>query len=102
MSGKGSVVYYSKAFSALPDRCMLILHQYAISPFCDKARRILHWKCVPCRISEFPLAQRVRVRTSAAARQLPGTLHANRGLFRWLGTRLIPRGIRSIVRDAPG
>src|SRR4051812_31570057 len=34
---------------------MLLLHQFAISPFCDKIRRVLHVKRVPYEVREVPL-----------------------------------------------
>lgn len=34
---------------------MITLHQFEISPFCDKIRRILHWKRQPYAVREVPL-----------------------------------------------
>ena len=36
---------------------MLTLYQFEISPFCDKARRILHWKKQPYEVHEVSLWQ---------------------------------------------
>jgi glutathione S-transferase len=36
---------------------MLTLHQFEISPFCDKIRRVLHWKGQPYVVREVPLVQ---------------------------------------------
>jgi glutathione S-transferase len=36
---------------------MITLYQFEISPFCDKIRRVLHWKKQPYEIREIPLAQ---------------------------------------------
>ena len=37
---------------------MITLYQFEISPFCDKVRRVLHWKKVPYEIVEVPLKLR--------------------------------------------
>lgn len=57
---------------------MLILHQYEISPFCDKVRRILHWKRVPYTVSEIPLGARARVRRLSPVGKLPVIEHEGR------------------------
>ena len=57
---------------------MLILHQYEISPFCDKVRRILHWKGVPYAVSEIPLGDRARVRRLSPVGKLPVIEHEGR------------------------
>jgi glutathione S-transferase len=36
---------------------MIVLHQFEISPFCDKVRRILHTKRVAYRVHEIPLSR---------------------------------------------
>ena len=36
---------------------MITLYQFEISPFCDKVRRVLHWKKVPYEIVEVPLTR---------------------------------------------
>lgn len=36
---------------------MITLHQFEISPFCDKIRRVLHWKRQPYQVREVPLSQ---------------------------------------------
>jgi glutathione S-transferase len=36
---------------------MLTLYQFEISPFCDKIRRVLHWKRQPYTVREVPLSQ---------------------------------------------
>ena len=33
---------------------MIVLHQFEISPFCDKVRRILHVKRIPYEVREVP------------------------------------------------
>jgi glutathione S-transferase len=39
---------------------MITLHQYEISPFCDKARRVLHAKGVDYRIEEVSVLDTLR------------------------------------------
>lgn len=36
---------------------MIVLYQFPISPFCDKIRRVLHFKKVPYRVHDVPLLQ---------------------------------------------
>jgi glutathione S-transferase len=36
---------------------MIVLYQFAISPFCDKIRRVLHLKKIPYRTHEIPLLE---------------------------------------------
>ncbi|HVP27606.1 MAG TPA: glutathione S-transferase family protein [Myxococcota bacterium] len=36
---------------------MIRLHQFEISPFCDKVRRALHWKRLPYEVVEVPLSK---------------------------------------------
>jgi glutathione S-transferase len=48
---------------------MLVLHQFAISPFCDKVRRVLHHKKVPFETREVPLLDV----TTGALRHRTGT-----------------------------
>jgi len=38
-----------------------VLYQYAVSPFCEKVRRLLHAKGVPFRVEEVSLARSVRL-----------------------------------------
>ena len=50
----------------------MILHQFEVSPYCDKVRRILHWKRLPYQINEVPLARALRaVRRINPAGKLP-------------------------------
>jgi glutathione S-transferase len=58
---------------------MIRLHQFEISPFCDKVRRILHWKRQPYEIREVPLAQALTaVRKVNPAGKLPCLEHDGR------------------------
>jgi glutathione S-transferase len=57
---------------------MLVLHQFEISPFCDKIRRMLHVKGVEYEIREVPLAQALRVRRINPAGKLPCLEHDGR------------------------
>lgn len=50
---------------------MITLWQFEISPFCDKIRRALHWKGVPYRVREVPLAETLGVRKVNPAGKLP-------------------------------
>jgi glutathione S-transferase len=59
---------------------MLVLHQYEISPFCDKVRRVLHWKGVPYTVNEIALADRRRVRALSPAGKLPVIEHEGRAI----------------------
>jgi glutathione S-transferase len=34
---------------------MITLYQFEVSPFCDKVRRILHWKKQPYAVREVPM-----------------------------------------------
>jgi glutathione S-transferase len=55
---------------------MITLFQFEISPYCDKVRRILHWKRQPYRIEEIPLSQALtRVRKLNPAGKLPCLEH---------------------------
>jgi len=58
---------------------MIRLHQFEISPFCDKVRRALHWKRVPYEIVEVPLSKAfTSVRRVNPARKLPTLEHDGR------------------------
>lgn len=50
---------------------MLTLHQFEISPFCDKIRRILHWKKQPYAVREVPLRDAMSVRKVNPSGKLP-------------------------------
>lgn len=54
---------------------MLILHQYLISPFCDKIRRVLHWKGLAYEVKEYALANRKAVAAINPAGKLPCLEH---------------------------
>lgn len=54
---------------------MLILHQYYISPFCEKIRRQLHWKGIDYQVKEYPLMARKQVAKLSAAAKLPCLEH---------------------------
>lgn len=49
----------------------IILHQFEISPFCDKVRRILHVKGLAYSIDEIRVSQAGRVRRLSPAGKLP-------------------------------
>ena len=58
---------------------MLTLYQFEISPFCDKARRILHWKKQPYEVHEVSLWQaRTQLRRLNPAAKLPCLEHDGR------------------------
>jgi len=58
---------------------MIRLHQFEISPFCDKVRRILHVKGQPYEIREVPLSQALTaVRKVNPAGKLPCLEHDGR------------------------
>jgi glutathione S-transferase len=58
---------------------MITLYQFEISPYCDKVRRILHWKRQPYRIEEIPLSQVFpRLRKLNPAGKLPCLEHDGR------------------------
>ena len=58
---------------------MITLFQFEISPYCDKIRRVLHWKRQPYRIEEIPLSQALtRVRKLNPAGKLPCLEHNGR------------------------
>jgi glutathione S-transferase len=52
---------------------MIVLHQFEISPFCDKIRRVLHVKRVPYEVREVPLLDTItgRVRRLNPAGKVP-------------------------------
>jgi len=54
---------------------MITLHQFEVSPFCDKVRRILHWKRLEYRIQEVPLARALAVRKINPIGKLPCLEH---------------------------
>ncbi len=53
----------------------LILHQFLISPMCDKVRRILHFKQLDYEVREYPMAARKEIRTLYSAGKLPCLEH---------------------------
>ncbi|HBZ72055.1 MAG TPA: hypothetical protein DEP35_20930 [Deltaproteobacteria bacterium] len=58
---------------------MITLFQFDVSPYCDKIRRVLHWKRQPYKIEEIPLAQAfTRVRKLNPAGKLPCLEHDGR------------------------
>ena len=58
---------------------MITLYQFEISPFCDKVRRILHWKRQPYEIVEIPLAETyTRLRRINSVGKLPCLDHDGR------------------------
>jgi glutathione S-transferase len=58
---------------------MITLFQFEISPYCDKIRRVLHWKRQPYQIEEIPLSQAFsRVRKLNPAGKLPCLEHDGR------------------------
>lgn len=50
---------------------MLTLYQFAVSPFCDKVRRILRFKQIPFSISEWPLTEVPLIREKNPTGKLP-------------------------------
>ena len=54
---------------------MITLHQFQVSPFCDKIRRILHWKGIDYRIQEVPLARAPAIRRINPIGKLPCLEH---------------------------
>lgn len=54
---------------------MLRLHQFEVSPFCDKIRRALRWKGQPFEVVEVPLAQAASIRKINPAGKLPTLEH---------------------------
>lgn len=53
----------------------LILHQYEISPFCDKIRRVLHYKQLAYDVREWPLIATKEVKVRNAVGKLPCLEH---------------------------
>jgi glutathione S-transferase len=62
---------------------MITLYQFEISPFCDKVRRILHWKGQPYRVVEIPPSEGARGRWAAVSPtgKFPVLEHDGRRLF---------------------
>jgi glutathione S-transferase len=54
---------------------MLTLHQFQVSPFCDKVRRILHWKRLDYRVQEVPLLRAPAIRRINPIGKLPCLEH---------------------------
>jgi glutathione S-transferase len=54
---------------------MIILHQFQVSPFCDKVRRILHWKRLEYRVREVPLIRAQAIRRINPIGKLPCLEH---------------------------
>ena len=50
---------------------MLVLHQFEISPFCDKIRRVLHAKGVAYRVREVPVSRALAIRKVNRTGKLP-------------------------------
>jgi glutathione S-transferase len=57
---------------------MIRLHQFEISPYCDKIRRALHWKRLPYEIVEVPLSKAQSVRRINRVGKLPTLEHDGR------------------------
>ena len=58
---------------------MLTLYQFEVSPFCDKARRVLHWKKQPYEVHEVTLWQALtQLRRLNPAGKLPCLEHDGR------------------------
>lgn len=57
---------------------MIRLHQFEISPFCDKIRRALRWKGLAFEVVEVPLAQATSIRRINPAGKLPTLEHEGR------------------------
>jgi glutathione S-transferase len=53
----------------------LILHQFEHSPFCDKVRRILHWKELAYQVNEIALADRREIKKLNGTGKLPCLEH---------------------------
>lgn len=60
---------------------MVTLHQFEISPFCIKLRRILRFKNIPFEIKEYPLAAGRHIRRFNPTGKLPALEHDGR----WIG-----------------
>lgn len=54
---------------------MIVLHQYYISPFCEKIRRQLHWKDIEYGVREYPLLARGQVQRLSSTVKLPCLEH---------------------------
>ena len=54
---------------------MITLHQFYISPFCDKIRRQLHWKGIDYQVEEYPLMSGKAIRKIYPAGKLPCLEH---------------------------
>jgi glutathione S-transferase len=50
---------------------MICLYQFAVSPFCDKVRRVLRYKQIPFTIYEWPLAEVPLIQEKSPAGKLP-------------------------------
>lgn len=57
---------------------MIRLHQFEISPFCEKVRRALHWKGLPYEVVEVPVTRAGRIRRLNPAGKLPTLEHDGR------------------------
>ena len=62
---------------------MIVLHQFAISPFCDKVRRVLHVKGQAYRVVEIPPSEAARGRWASVSPtgKFPVLEHDGRRLF---------------------
>jgi glutathione S-transferase len=49
----------------------ITLHQFAVSPYCDKIRRVLRYKKIPFAIHEWPLAEAPGIRERNPTGKLP-------------------------------
>jgi glutathione S-transferase len=57
---------------------MITLHQFEISPFCDKIRRVLQYKRLPYRVREVPLTQTLSLKKINPAGKVPCIEHEGR------------------------
>lgn len=57
---------------------MIVVHQYRISPFCDKVRRILHYKGIDYEVAEVPPSRTPWIRRKNPAGKLPFIEHDGR------------------------
>jgi hypothetical protein len=65
-----------------PKEPMITLYQFEVSPFCDKIRRVLHWKKQPYEVHEVSLWQALtQLRRLNPAGKLPCLVHDGRFVF---------------------
>lgn len=66
---------YKKQVISKDNNTVITLHQYYISPFCEKIRRQLHWKGLSYDTKEYPLIARKQVSQLSPAGKLPCLEH---------------------------